>query len=179
MKRRTRKRCRKGSPQARGSDGRSAGEGGIGFAARCRDGKQNKKGQKMTENNETKHSPTPWALERKTDARRLIMDAGGNLIVSCWGNYWDYPEGSEEERMSSDADAAYILEAVNAHERLVAENARLRELVRRMGDEIDDMKNCLIIASAIAGTTRDADSEARVHALLAEACAAIGEEAVQ
>ena len=145
------------------------------------------------------HSPTPW---RVTTNRRgyenFIVDANGLPVADCWGGEGKYSISSVER---AKADAELICEAVNAHgevERLlkdyaemnsiaanlqrsrakiIEDNDHLRELVRRMGDEMDDMKNCLIIVSAIAGTTRDADGEARVCALLAEARAAIGEEA--
>lgn len=68
-----------------------------------------------TQHRDVKHSPTPWRA-MKTCTEPCILDANGKSVASCWN----------VTRMA-DANAAYIVKAVNAHERMVAKNARLRD----------------------------------------------------
>lgn len=66
--------------------------------------------------NEMRHSPTPWKI-RMDDYEPHIEDTSDNNVATCWGY-------DELARVNAD----YIVECVNAHERLVAENARLNEV---------------------------------------------------
>lgn len=120
--------------------------------------------------NELKHNPTPWRFYNPfNDDPRRVVDANGRFIFgdSC---------GPSRD------DAAYIVECVNSHERLVEENARLRELVRRMIRPTETALSFAIkegeIVKRICGT-EEAEKEveaciAALQDLLAEARAALG-----
>jgi len=86
------------------------------------------KGQKMTSNIETKHSPTPWRVGK------TYMDEPRTLCVEDADGVEIYVIGSEAGQRCLN-DAAYIVDAVNSHERLVAENARLRKVLERISEE--------------------------------------------
>lgn len=65
--------------------------------------------------NELKHSPTPWEVrENYGGLENLVFASNGQEVAACW------PPNNPEP------DAAYIVECVNAHERLMAEVERLR-----------------------------------------------------
>ena len=67
------------------------------------------------------HTPTPW-----------YVCAGGCSIVE--GNKSVTHAGTRGPR--AEADAAFIVEAVNSHDSLVAENVRLREALAKTLDPI-------------------------------------------
>lgn len=78
---------------------------------------------------ETKHHPTPYKVRKMPYMssegyyRLDILDAGDCVVAGIGVAKEDWPNAKTAE---------FLVEAANAHERLVAENARLRDLVRRM-----------------------------------------------
>jgi hypothetical protein len=94
-------------------------------------------------------SPRPWRVEENVVGwSSFIVDANGNSVASCRGG------GPTEQQEKAEAIAALIVAAVN-------ERDRLRDLVRRLADDIERYH--------LVGE--------RDRALLREARAAIGEDA--
>lgn len=77
----------------------------------------------MKNENETKHSPTPWRVYNEYE----IEDANENMVLFSTIGWYECGDITRKDVEQAKADLAFILEAVNAHERLVAENARLRD----------------------------------------------------
>ena len=61
------------------------------------------------------HSPTPWRVVHGPARGLVILDAGGEAVAATL----------DPARQRSEADAAYIVEAVN-------ERDRLRDIMRRL-----------------------------------------------
>lgn len=117
---------------------------------------------------EAKHSPLPWRVDvNRQGQRRIVLEAGNHVLGACWGNYWNFPEGNTDETdKRAEADAVHIVECVNSHERLVEENARLKNIVRRMIPAVDCWRN----------TTNDCEEVRQCDVLMADARKALGEE---
>ena len=69
---------------------------------------------------ETKHTPTPWKAEKG----RTVMHVTGQHFVVCQisttGYRGDTPEDKRMYAERAEANAAFIVRAVNAHDELVA-----------------------------------------------------------
>ena len=74
--------------------------------------------------NEAKHTPTPWKLGLLTEAggdgggQIAYVNADQDCVAKC-----DFGFG----QLPAHANATLIVESVNSHAAIVAENARLRE----------------------------------------------------
>jgi len=79
---------------------------------------------------DVKHSPTPWRVEKNLYGTANIIETDGRQIAACAAECQSADLDGDAKQ--DEANAAYIVECVNSHDRLVAENARLRDLVRRM-----------------------------------------------
>ena len=77
------------------------------------------------------HTPTPWRVETWTYLNgvepRMMVQNDSNAIAQVIGLYRD---NDDEQR----ANAAFIVEACNAHDALVEENARLRAALTQLSD---------------------------------------------
>ncbi|MCK8788244.1 hypothetical protein M0638_28235, partial [Roseomonas sp. NAR14] len=70
----------------------------------------------MSESSSTKHTPMPWSIDQ--DGKTALITSNGELIAEC--GISDLPVKQDQ------ANAAFIVRAVNAHDALVA---ALRELL--------------------------------------------------
>jgi hypothetical protein len=77
------------------------------------------------------HTSLPWQTGVKHPCRIYANENSGFVGFTC--NPVD--EGSETEQEK--ANAAFIVECVNAHYALVAENERLREALKGLADNIN------------------------------------------
>ena len=122
------------------------------------------------------HSSTPW----RAMYGGVYMANREERIATC---VRDSLRGYPDDDIAI-SDASHIVEAVNSHERLVEENARLRELVRRMihpvettlADAIKDGEVVKVICGTDEATKTVDKCVGALRDLLAEARAALGEE---
>lgn len=76
-----------------------------------------------------KHSPTPWRVAKNLYGTANIIETEGRQIAACAR---ECPSADlDADAKQDEANAAFIVEAVNAYERLVAENARLWERLQK------------------------------------------------
>jgi hypothetical protein len=73
------------------------------------------------------HSPLPWSHGDST----FIWTVTGSYVIASY-HIDDWTGRGERESL---ANAAFIITAVNSHDRLVEENARLRTFVNRVAYE--------------------------------------------
>lgn len=77
--------------------------------------------------NETKHSPTPWRVEKNLYGTANIIETEGRQIAACTDGVRSFdPDEEEASAKQDEANAAFIVECVNTNERLVEENEALR-----------------------------------------------------
>ena len=100
----------------------------------------NNKEQVMSENMEAAaHSPLPWRIEKNLYGTANIIETDGRQVAACSDGVRSFDPAAEEASAKLDeANAAYIVECVNSHERLVAEVARLKDalcLVAAYGEQ--------------------------------------------
>ena len=81
----------------------------------------------MTETNEKKHSPTPWRRTTTIEGFNTAFEGADGWWIGACRMGWP-----DENKALAEANAEHIVEAVNAHERLVEENARLREALEKI-----------------------------------------------
>ena len=91
----------------------------------------------------TEHTPTPWKVGSKYPCRIMIADGSksSNLIASTADFRDEGTENAEEK-----ANAAFIVEACNAHDKLKEINTRWKRAIEGLtpsGSEfVDDPENC-------------------------------------
>ncbi len=118
-------------------------------------------------------SPRPWRVDESIGGwKTCVSDANGNPVASCWGG------GPTEQQEKAESVAALIVDAVNnadswrdayikartERNAFLLERDRLRDIVRRMAEFVNDTA-CF--------TPSDKDD---AQSLLREARAAIGED---
>lgn len=83
----------------------------------------------------TKHTPTPWAYDSATNQ---IRNEQREVIADL-----DY---SGQLAVTDQANAAFIVKAVNSHGQLLAALRDANELLKQEGMDLDDAVNCDIVA---------------------------------
>jgi hypothetical protein len=97
------------------------------------------------------HTPTPWALGNAHDAaRNHAICAGSTVIARVCGN--GYPIGKGWSA-SSEADARFIVLAVNSHDALLA---ALKELDFCFRSPLPEMQTALALIAPALQHARDA-----------------------
>ena len=76
------------------------------------------------------HTPTPW----HTEGDFLF---GSDIQLATFNAGQPFTDGRADMKRTARADAAFIVTSVNAHERLEADNAALRGLLRELTDPSD------------------------------------------
>jgi hypothetical protein len=61
------------------------------------------------------HTPTPWAISPGTDSPDIKSETGDYVVSTGWSGYGGEAIAGE----MSEEDAAFIVKAVNAHDKLV------------------------------------------------------------
>ena len=69
---------------------------------------------------ETKHTPTPWKAEKGRTVMHVTGQHFGVCQISTTGYRGDTPEDKRMYAERAEANAAFIVRAVNAHDELVA-----------------------------------------------------------
>jgi hypothetical protein len=77
------------------------------------------------------HTPTPWAISPGTDSPDIKSETGDYVVSTGWSGYGGEAMAGE----MSEEDAAFIVRAVNSHDKLV--EALRRALDKAVADEMD------------------------------------------
>ena len=124
--------------------------------------------EETTKRRDVKHDPTPWRVEKNLYGMANIIETDGRQIAACAA---ECPSSDlDADAAQDEANAAYIVECVNAHERLVAEVKRLRAdniWKNEVLGQVLQWLNNLVVADSIEG----------MDALVDNVRNAIGEEA--
>lgn len=111
-------------------------------------------------------SPRPWRVEETIGGwKACVSDRNGNPVASCWGG------GPTEQQEKAEAIAALIVDAVNWYcdwgalsselERLRAERDRLRDIVRRTVETLEQVYKHADMTDALREVVVETQREAR------------------